>query len=747
MNIKKFFIFFFVFSLLGSISLLSGVNAVLNDPIVYYSFDTPNPLTNLGSNGGVATNYGATITTGKLGNGYNFNNQYINTGNLPLTSSFSISVWVDNYDAANIYQRILSSNGFTGTTGWYSQITSTNQIQTAITSNNDWKMPSAIITKNIWQHFVFVNSGANQKIYKNNILILNTNYNSNVNFNGDSLNIGKLLWSGGNYYAYNIKIDEIGIWKRVLTTTEITQLYNNGNGLNLYSVTTPPTPKIQTNLTSYYNSENISIKLNTTTNTNMSYVLDNGIETNIGNNINQTSLTLNNLNDSLHNITFISTDSSGQINTSSSFEINPYQYIYLNDDLRSIAVTNFSLNTISYSDYAKIRYNDLLEGNNILSFSKGGYDSKNFSFNVTLQTPLNISLNVTPSNLFFTLKDFTTSSSLINWQLKIKKDNILLNSFNVSSTYQLLYNDTYQGNLEFIFEKVGYNPSYYYIDFQSGSSVTETIHLLNTSANLLMPIVVKDVLGTSYLEGVSVNLYGIKNNQEYFIDEQITDFAGKVYFTLSPDYLYKIIISKNGYLTTNYKISSTETSYTFLIPESSTSLNYVYAGFSYLIELFIQNNKTYVKAQYTDESSLINKVTLNIGNLSNYSIISSTDSLLVELPSNYTYTSANLEVIRNSKTYNFYKNFVNNDFILNSSVSKSATSYIPDQADKTLIVLLVVFFSILVGFIYFGQVGGFLSGIISLLSLWYLDLLSIYLAMPLILFLLLMFGFYRGGDY
>ena len=50
--------------------------------------------------------------------------------------------------------------------------------------------------------------------------------------------IGALIGGAGtNVYYMNGRIDEAGFWKRVLTSAEITQLYNSGNGMSYADIT------------------------------------------------------------------------------------------------------------------------------------------------------------------------------------------------------------------------------------------------------------------------------------------------------------------------------------------------------------------------------------------------------------------------------------------------------------------------------------------------------------------------------
>lgn len=89
-------------------------------------------------------------------------------------------------------------------------------------TGGDDSRPDTTPLVNTWYHLVFTydNTGA-VNWYLNNTLIsvdnLTINSNANIQFN---------IGSGGNRYYFNGKIDDIGIWNRVLTPGEVAGLYN-----------------------------------------------------------------------------------------------------------------------------------------------------------------------------------------------------------------------------------------------------------------------------------------------------------------------------------------------------------------------------------------------------------------------------------------------------------------------------------------------------------------------------------------
>jgi hypothetical protein len=194
-----------------------------------------------GSNNGTAVG-GLTYTTGKIGQAFQFNgtNSYVS---LPNTSNqfnfygdFSISTWVNtpNYTS----NRIIFSNYSLGGTYGYGIIlyhANTNIFGCALYNGNTIGQyhTSAGITTNSWNHVVVVRKvGQNTKIYINGTLASGSyplgNSSISPSFPGTQIvNIGS--YSNGSGLA-NYKQDATTIWQKELTQSEITELYNSGNG-------------------------------------------------------------------------------------------------------------------------------------------------------------------------------------------------------------------------------------------------------------------------------------------------------------------------------------------------------------------------------------------------------------------------------------------------------------------------------------------------------------------------------------
>jgi len=196
---------------------------------------------------------GLTYTPGKIGTAFNFNgtNSYVSftPGSFnSLTTDFSISAWVylpSGYNSTNncpIFSN-MSAPGWFETPGgfWFRFVGTTIQLGISGKLNPTW-LGYNISNDNLlgtWIHVVAVRKNStSSKIYINNVLkASNTDTVNPVYYTGVNLTIptiGNVKMPNGvqdGYYAYDgSKIDAVGIWNKSLTESEITELYNSGNG-------------------------------------------------------------------------------------------------------------------------------------------------------------------------------------------------------------------------------------------------------------------------------------------------------------------------------------------------------------------------------------------------------------------------------------------------------------------------------------------------------------------------------------
>ena len=221
-------------------------------------------------NGNNGTVNGATLTTDRFGNinsAYIFDgiNDWININNsnsLNPPSQITISAWV-NTSAYNVSNASMVVNkGWDQGPGHYDLLVFTpNSKSRFVIGSNIYVESNSIININQWTLITASIDSLTMKIYINGTLENTALQNNNNSFgtNTDPLYIGKHDYNNFPYY-FSGKIDDIGIWNRILTQQEITSLYTSSTvGIteisqsNLFSVFPNPANseinvKIDTNL-------------------------------------------------------------------------------------------------------------------------------------------------------------------------------------------------------------------------------------------------------------------------------------------------------------------------------------------------------------------------------------------------------------------------------------------------------------------------------------------------------------------
>ena len=163
-------------------------------------------------------------------------------------NTFSVSYWINwhmlsssiGHDAymfasnhnADPWTNILARSEWNGGAGYTNNV----QVITYDASKNVYNaVNNTLFTINTWYFvtIVFKGSGYATKIYLNGVD--DTNVGEGTTFNGilfqatDNTYVGNSITSGTSNFA-NAKFDEVGIWNRALTPTEVSTLYNNGIG-------------------------------------------------------------------------------------------------------------------------------------------------------------------------------------------------------------------------------------------------------------------------------------------------------------------------------------------------------------------------------------------------------------------------------------------------------------------------------------------------------------------------------------
>ncbi len=224
-------------------------SSALNDGLVsYYKLDETSGTTAediAGTNDGTTT--GATVNqVGKLETAYSFDgiNDYVQIDSLALalnkTTQGSIQTWIYPTNLSGGQQNFIMFGGSTGNTQLLMDTETNGSIRAYVVydGTSKWIIQSttAPLVNNNWYHVILTFDGTIPTLYVNGA---NTSYsylntgNTSAWFDNGNYNKGRLGVannSASTWGYYQGKIDEVGIWNRSLSASEVSSLYNSGAG-------------------------------------------------------------------------------------------------------------------------------------------------------------------------------------------------------------------------------------------------------------------------------------------------------------------------------------------------------------------------------------------------------------------------------------------------------------------------------------------------------------------------------------
>lgn len=255
------------------------LNAATNKLMKIYENDVPEELNNgliayfpFNGNANDESGYnnhgqisGATLTTDRFGNenkAYYFNgiDNYIRVNDNPeinqLTNQFSITAWIQIYQSTNDHQIIAGKwyNNGTPNPSWLMEFQPNGNIfqlpLRGISSDSYSNASSTVpVEFNKWQLLAGVYDGTGIKLYLNGNLTFNQPFAGNITLTSAPLFIGAHDSSGDRNPLYG-KIDEVRIYNRALTATEIA---------GMYDLTTTSTANNASEIQYYITSDNLII--------------------------------------------------------------------------------------------------------------------------------------------------------------------------------------------------------------------------------------------------------------------------------------------------------------------------------------------------------------------------------------------------------------------------------------------------------------------------------------------------------
>lgn len=210
--------------------------ALFDNIISYWKLNesSGNAIDSLGTN--TLTNSGVTYTSAKINNGAVFDGAittYLEKTNVASVTAFSFSFWINvaTWNAVNaIIDKLPAGEGYRiwGGTTWSGILLTINGTNWSYT----WTP-----TTGVWYHFVWTYDSGTAKLYLNgNTTPVDTKTGLTLTDNSTR------TLALGNRAAHDQKLtsslDEVGYWSRALTTSDVTELYNSGNGTSFSFVKT-----------------------------------------------------------------------------------------------------------------------------------------------------------------------------------------------------------------------------------------------------------------------------------------------------------------------------------------------------------------------------------------------------------------------------------------------------------------------------------------------------------------------------
>jgi uncharacterized protein (TIGR02145 family) len=202
-----------------------------NGLVGYWGFNgNANDQSGNGNNGIVN---GATLTTDRNGNAnsaYSFDgiSNYISTADIDLQNTATISIWV--YPIGTIGALVDKDMDANSNSGYVFLYNNSNpyglyaHVGWSGNANNNIFPSNNNLLLNQWYHCVLTLNNGTAKIYVDGLLVYTQTSVNPTTQNNDLLLFGKSVW-GGNLFSG--KLDDIAIYNRALTQSEITQLYSS----------------------------------------------------------------------------------------------------------------------------------------------------------------------------------------------------------------------------------------------------------------------------------------------------------------------------------------------------------------------------------------------------------------------------------------------------------------------------------------------------------------------------------------
>jgi len=263
-QMKKLLLILFVsMFLVASVSAYAWDAELSNGLVSYYSMNTNSSTLvydSLGINN--ATQSGTPppkFYSGKVNNAVNLSSVNLNMLNITNEANFdylfkgdqnfTISMWIYHVADAQDYEEGIIGKGLASGAATFFAIDTLDAnnfnmyFQETGSNIRAMKTTSAPIIYNQWVHVVFVYTGGLYNsgwiFYQNGSLgsvAVKNSVGANPVISNDYLPILGAGYFNTENYLWNGGMDEVAIWNRTLNSSEVTKLYNNGNGITFGSL-------------------------------------------------------------------------------------------------------------------------------------------------------------------------------------------------------------------------------------------------------------------------------------------------------------------------------------------------------------------------------------------------------------------------------------------------------------------------------------------------------------------------------
>lgn len=199
----------------------------------------------LGLNPNGMLNGNASFTVGKVGQSFNFdgsgdNVELASNANFNPTSQMTLETWV--YKRTGGDADLVGKDGETSERQYWLGAASNSRFRPHLSTTNNGLVFFDGATQydlNTWYHLVMTYDGATLRLYVNGVLDGQTAASGSIITTSQPFRIGGGAPTGQLQNHLNGKLDEVSLYSRALSPSEIAAIYNAGTAGKLKSVTTP----------------------------------------------------------------------------------------------------------------------------------------------------------------------------------------------------------------------------------------------------------------------------------------------------------------------------------------------------------------------------------------------------------------------------------------------------------------------------------------------------------------------------